>query len=163
MNLILKNNNTLLLDDFKFKCVIGKNGKSFNKKEGDLKTPKGTFSLGPLFYRKDKFTNPQTKLSKISIKKNMGWCDDVNNKFYNKQILIDKKIRHEKMYRSDDIYNLVIVINYNTKNIIKNKGSAIFIHLTNNYKKTRGYIALKENDMLVLLKMVNKNTKIKIV
>ena len=163
MNLILKNNNTLLLDDFKFKCVIGKNGRSFDKKEGDLKTPKGTFSLGPLFYRKDKFTNPPTKLSKIPIKKNMGWCDDVNNKFYNKPILIDKKIRHEKMYRSDDIYNLVIVINYNTKNIIKNKGSAIFIHLTNNYKKTRGCIALKENDMLVLLKMINKNTKIKIV
>ena len=163
MNLILKNNNTLLLDDFKFKCVIGKNGKSFNKKEGDLKTPKGTFSLGPLFYRKDKFTNLQTKLTKISMKKNMGWCDDVKNKFYNKPILIDKKIRHEKMYRSDDIYNLVIVINYNTKNIIKNKGSAIFIHLTNNYKKTRGCIALKENDMLVLLKMINKNTKIKIV
>ena len=163
MNLILKNNNTLLLDDFKFKCVIGKNGKSFNKKEGDLKTPKGTFSLGPLFYRKDKFTNPQTKLRKIPIKKNMGWCDDVKSKFYNKPILIDKKIRHEKMYRSDDIYNLVIVINYNTKNIIKNKGSAIFLHLTNNYKKTRGCIALKENDMLVLLKMINKNTKIKIV
>jgi L,D-peptidoglycan transpeptidase YkuD (ErfK/YbiS/YcfS/YnhG family) len=163
MNLILKNNNTLLLDDFKFKCVIGKNGKSYNKKEGDLKTPKGTFSLGPLFYRKDKFTDPQTKIPKIPIKKNMGWCDDVTNKFYNKPILIDKKIRHEKMYRNDDIYNLVIVINYNTKNIIKNKGSAIFIHLTNNYKKTRGCIALKENDMLVLLKMVNKNTKIKIV
>ena len=67
------------------------------------------------------------------------------------------------MYRNDDIYNLVIVINYNTKNIIKNKGSAIFIHLTSNYKKTRGCIALKENDMLVLLKMINKNTKIKIV
>lgn len=163
MNLILKNNNTLLLDDFKFKCVIGKNGRSFDKKEGDLKTPKGTFSLGPLFYRKDKFTNPPTKLSKIPIKKNMGWCDDINNKFYNKPILIDKKIRHEKMYRSDDIYNLVIVINYNTKNIIKNKGSAIFIHLTNNYKKTRGCIALKENDMLVLLKMINKKTKIKII
>ncbi|WP_440931637.1 L,D-transpeptidase family protein [Candidatus Pelagibacter sp.] len=163
MNLILKNNNTLLLDDFKFKCVIGKNGKSFNKKEGDLKTPKGTFSLGPLFYRKDKITNPRTKLSKIPIKKNMGWCDDADNKFYNKPILIDKKIRHEKMFRNDDIYNLVIVINYNTKNIIKNKGSAIFIHLTNNYKKTRGCIALKENDMLVLLKMINKNTKIKIV
>ena len=163
MNLILKNNNTLLLDDFKFKCVIGKKGKSFNKKEGDLKTPKGIFSLGPLFYRKDKFNNLQTKLPKIPIKKNMGWCDDVNNNFYNKPILIDKKIKHEKMYRSDDIYNLVIVINYNTKNIIKNKGSAIFIHLTNNYKKTRGCIALKENDMLVLLKMINKKTKIKVV
>ena len=163
MNLILKNNNTLLLDDFKFKCVIGNNGKSFNKKEGDLKTPKGTFSLGPLFYRKDKFNNPQTKLFKIPIKKNMGWCDDVNNRFYNKPILIDKRIKHEKMYRSDDIYDLVIVINYNTKNIIKNKGSAIFLHLTNNYKKTRGCIAIKENDMLVLLKMINKKSKIKII
>ena len=126
MNLILINNNTLILDDFKFKCVIGKNGKSSNKKEGDLKTPKGTFTLGKLFYRKDKFANPQTKLSKIPIK-NMGWCDDVNNKFYNKPILINK-IKHEKMYRSDEIYNLVIVINYNTKNIIKNKGS-VFLYI----------------------------------
>jgi L,D-peptidoglycan transpeptidase YkuD (ErfK/YbiS/YcfS/YnhG family) len=69
---------------------------------------------------------------------------------------------YEKMFRNDDKYDLVIVINYNTKKIIKNKGSAIFLHLTHDYKKTEGCIAIKRNDMMVLLKLVNEKTKIKI-
>jgi L,D-peptidoglycan transpeptidase YkuD (ErfK/YbiS/YcfS/YnhG family) len=66
------------------------------------------------------------------------------------------------MFRQDNKYDLVIVINYNTKKIIKNKGSAIFLHLTKNYKKTEGCVAIKKNDMMVLLKLINKKTKIKI-
>ena len=93
----------------------------------------------------------------------MGWCDDVNSKFYNKPIKIDKNIRHEKLFRNDKKYDLIIPIKYNFKNPIKNKGSAIFLHLTNNYKKTLGCIALKQNDLLILLKLINKNTKIKII
>ena len=92
----------------------------------------------------------------------MGWCDDINSKFYNKPINIKKNIKHEKLYRKDYKYDFLIPINYNTKPIIKNKGSAIFIHLTKNYKKTLGCIALKKNDMLILLRIINKNTKIKI-
>ena len=162
MQLILKNNNTLLLGEFKFKCSIGKNGSTLNKIEGDKKTPKGVYSLGPLFYRKDKFKNPETKLKKISIKRNMGWCDDVNSKNYNKLIKIDKKTRHEKLFRKSIIYDLLIPINYNTDKPVRKKGSAIFIHLTKNYKKTLGCIALKENDLLTLLKVINRETKIKI-
>ena len=67
------------------------------------------------------------------------------------------------MFRKDNLYDLVVVINYNTKKVIKNKGSAIFLHLTNNFNKTRGCIALKKNDLLILLKLINKKTKIKIV
>ena len=162
MQLILKNKNTLLLGEFKFKCSIGKNGFTSNKIEGDKKTPKGVYSLGPLFYRKDKFRSPETKLKKISIKKNMGWCDDVRSKSYNKLIKIDKNIRHEKLFRKNKIYDLLILINYNTNKPIRKKGSAIFIHLTDNYKKTLGCIALKENDLLTILKLINKKTKIKI-
>ena len=162
MQLILKNKNTLLLGEFKFKCSIGKNGSTLNKIEGDKKTPKGVYSLGPLFYRKDKFKNPETKLKKISIKRNMGWCDDVNSKNYNKLIKIDKKTRHEKLFRKNITYDLLIPINYNTDKPIRKKGSAIFIHLTKNYKKTLGCIALKENDLLTLLKVINRKTKIKI-
>ena len=92
----------------------------------------------------------------------MGWCDDVNNKNYNKLIKINKKIKHEKLFRKNTIYDLLIPINYNTKKPIRKKGSAIFIHLTNNYKKTLGCIALKENDLLTILKLINKKTKIKI-
>ena len=162
MQLILKNKNTLLLGEFKFKCSIGKNGSTSNKIEGDKKTPKGVYSLGPLFYRKDRFKNPDTKIKKIPIKKDMVWCDDVNSKKYNKLIKIDKKIKHEKLFRKSLIYNLLIPINYNTKRTIRKKGSAIFIHLTNNYEKTLGCIALKENDLLTILKLINKKTKIKI-
>jgi len=162
MQLILKNKNTLLLDEFKFKCSIGINGTTSNKIEGDKKTPKGVYSLGPLFYRKDKFKNPETKIKKIGIKKSIGWCDDPNNKNYNRLIKVNKKIKHEKLFRKNNIYDLLIPINYNTKKIRRNKGSAIFIHLTKNYKKTLGCIALKENDLLTILKLINKKTKIKI-
>tara|TARA_B100001057_G_scaffold469388_1_gene529676 strand:+ start:1947 stop:2438 length:492 start_codon:yes stop_codon:yes gene_type:complete len=162
MHIIIKNQNTLLYDEFKFKCSIGKKGISSNKKEGDLKTPRGTFSLGPLFYRKDKLAKTITKLKKIPLKKNMGWCNDPSSKLYNKLINTNIKVRHEKMFRHDSKYDLVISINYNIKKIIKNKGSAIFIHLTKNYKKTQGCIALKKKDLFILLKLINKKTKIKI-
>ena len=162
MDIIISNQNTLLYDEFKFKCSVGKKGISTYKKEGDLRTPKGTFSLGSLFYRKDKFPEINTKLKKIPIKKNMGWCNDVSSKLYNKLIKTNIKFKHEKMFRRDGKYDLVILINYNTKNIIQNKGSAIFIHLTKNYKKTEGCIVLKKKDLLILLKLINKKTKIKI-
>lgn len=162
MQIIIYKQNTLLCDEFKFKCSVGKNGVSSNKKEGDLKTPKGTYALGPLFYRIDRIPKIITKLKKIPIKKNMGWCNDTNNKSYNKLINTKFKVRHEKMFRNDEKYDLVICINYNTKKIIKNKGSAIFLHLTKDYKKTQGCIAMKKKDFLILLKVIKKRTKIKI-
>jgi L,D-peptidoglycan transpeptidase YkuD (ErfK/YbiS/YcfS/YnhG family) len=163
MKIIIIKKDTLLYDEFKFKCSIGKNGRTTKKIEGDNKTPKGLYALGPLYYRKDRILKSSTKLKKIEIKKNFGWCDDVNSKFYNKPIKINNKIRHEKLYRNDKKYDLLIPIEYNSKKPKKNKGSAIFIHLTNNYKKTQGCIAIKEKDMLILLKLINKKTKIKII
>ena len=148
MQLVVKKNNTLLFNEFEFKWSKGINGTTKNKYEGDKKTPKGTFSLENLYYRKDRIKFIETKLKKIPITKNMGWCDDVNSKFYNKPIKIDKNIRHEKLFRNDKKYDLIIPIKYNFKNPIKNKGSAIFIHLTNNYKKTLGCIALKQRRIL---------------
>jgi len=162
MQIIVKNKDTLLLDEFKFKCSLGKKGTTFNKIEGDLKTPKGTYSIGSVFYRKDKIVRFSTKLKKIPIKKNMYWCNDINSKYYNKLITSPKKGKHEKMFRDDGKYDLIIIINYNTKKIIKKKGSAIFLHLTNDYKKTEGCVAIKKTDMLVLLKLINNKTKINI-
>ena len=161
-NIIIKKD-TLLYDEFKFKCSIGKNGRTSKKIERDNKTPKGLYALGSLYYRKNKLFKISTKLKKIEIKKNFGWCDDVKSKFYNKPIKINNKVRHEKLYRNDKKYDLLIPIEYNTKKPKKNKGSAIFIHLTSNYKKTQGCIAIKDKDMLILLKLINKKTKIKII
>ncbi len=158
----LKNKETLTCDEFSFRCSIGKNGLTSKKKEGDKKTPKGIFSLGPLFYRRDKNKEPQTKIKKIVINRKMGWCDDGTHEKYNKLIKIKKNIKHEKMFRNDEKYDFLIPINYNTYAPKKNKGSAIFIHLTKNYKKTLGCIALKKIDFLILLKLIDKKTKIRI-
>ena len=163
MQIIIIEKDTLLYDEFKFKCSIGKNGKTSKKIEGDNKTPKGLYALGPLYYRKNRLPKLSTKLKKIEIMKNFGWCDDVKSKFYNKPIKINSKVRHEKLYRNDKKYDLLIPIEYNSKRPKKNKGSAIFLHLTSNYKKTQGCVAIKEKDMLILLKLINKKTKIKII
>jgi len=90
----------------------------------------------------------------------MGWCDDVKNKKYNKLIKINKNCSHEKLFRKDNKYDLLIPIKYNFNKIIPGNGSCIFIHLTSDYKPTAGCIALKEKDLLILLKLINKNTKI---
>ncbi len=164
MPIILKNKETLIFDDFIFNCSIGKNGFTLKKKEGDEKTPRGTFNIQYLYYREDKLDKPKTKIKCIPINKNMGWCDDPKDKKnYNKLIKINKNIKHEKLFRKDDKYDLLIPICFNMKKTILGKGSAIFIHLTKNYKPTQGCIALKKNDFLILLKLINKNTKIKII
>ena len=159
--IIVNKNGTLIHNKKRYKCALGKNGIAKRKKGGDKKTPAGLFSLGKVYYRKDKIRNLKTKLKKIVIKKKMAWCDDPNNKFYNKLTFTNDKSK-EKLYRKDNLYNIIVVINYNIKPIIKNKGSAIFIHLTKNYMKTLGCIALKKNDFLILLKLINKKTKIQI-
>ena len=163
MTIIVKNKQSLFFDDFNFKCCIGKKGLTENKIEGDKKTPKGFYSLGNLYYRGDKVKKPKTLLKCVKIKKNMGWCNDINNKLYNKEIKIKKKMKYERLFRNDYKYNYLIAIKYNWRNPKKNKGSAIFIHLTENYKPTAGCIALLQKDFLILVKLIKKNTKIKII
>ena len=113
MTIIVKNKVTLIYDEFTFNCCTGEKGLTKNKIEGDKKTPKGTFSLGNLYYRQDRNPEPLTKLKCISIRKSMGWCNDIKNKKnYNKLIKINKKIKHEKLFRRDYKYDFMIPINY---------------------------------------------------
>ena len=81
MIICLKNKQTLQIDDFNFKCCIGKKGVTFKKREGDQKTPRGIFKIENLYYRKDRIKKPKTPLKCVEIKKNMGWCDDINFQF----------------------------------------------------------------------------------
>ena len=163
MTIVLKNKASLLFDDFIFQCSIGKKGLVKNKIEGDKKTPIGTYSLGNLYYRKDRNPKPLTRLKCIPIKKNMGWCDDIKSKKnYNKLIKVDNKIKHEKLFRKDYKYDFMIPINFNTKKTKLGKGSAIFLHLTKNFVSTLGCVAIKKKDFLILLKLINKNTKIRL-
>ena len=162
MTIILKNKDTLYFEEFSFRCCIGKNGLTTKKIEGDKKTPRGTYNLGNIYYRKDKNNKPITKLNCIPITNKMGWCNDIKNKKnYNRLIKIKKKISFEKMFRNDSKYDYVLPINYNIKNKL-GKGSAIFIHITKNYKPTAGCIAISKKDFLILIKIIKKKTKIQI-
>jgi len=162
--IIVKESGYLTFKNLKFQCALGKAGISKKNKEGDYITPRGTFKLVKVFYRADKIKNLKTSLKKIKIKKNTGWCDDPKSKFYNKQIRLPSNFGHEKLYRNDRIYDLVVVLNYNLNPIIKNKGSAIFIHVAKkSFKKTAGCIALNKKNLIDLLSVIKKNTKIKII
>ena len=163
MTILVKNKHTLQIDEFIFRCCIGKKGSTKNKKEGDKKTPVGNFKIENLYFRQDRLKKPLTSLKCIEIKKNMGWCDDIHfPKKYNKLIKIEKKVGHEKLLRKDHKYDLLIPIKYNFEKPITGRGSCIFIHLTKNFKPTDGCIALKKKDFLILLKLIKKNSKIKI-
>ena len=163
MIIFVKNKYTLQIDEFKFKCCIGKKGSAKKKKEGDKKTPKGTFKIENLYYRRDRKKKPPTLLKCIEIKKNMGWCNDIRfPKKYNKLIKIEKNIKNEKLKRKDYKYDFMIPIMYNFKKPVTGLGSCIFIHLTKDYKSTAGCVALKEKDFLIMLKLIKRNSKIKI-
>ena len=160
MNIKLKRKYLYYLN-YKIKCSIGKNGITKNKQEGDLKTPSGTFKLKKIFYRKDRIKFIKTALKKNYIKKNIGWCDDPTSKYYNKEIKFPFNGSAEKLWRKDNIYDLIIVLNYNFNPIIKNKGSAIFLHICKkNYAPTTGCVAINKKDMMNLLIKIKNNTKL---
>jgi L,D-peptidoglycan transpeptidase YkuD (ErfK/YbiS/YcfS/YnhG family) len=162
--IIVKKAKYLVFKNLKFRCAFGKNGIKKKKEEGDFITPKGIFSLKKVYYREDRIKNLRTKLKKIKIKKHMAWCDDPKSKFYNKQIKLPSRYNYEKLYRNDKIYDIIITLDYNTNPIIKNKGSAIFIHISKrNYKPTAGCIALKKENLMNLLSVIKQDNKIKII
>jgi len=112
-----------------------------------------------LFYRRDRIKNIKTNLKKYIIKKNMGWCDDSNSRHYNKLIRFPFKFNAEKLYLKKNIYNIILVLNFNMNPTIKNKGSAIFLHISNkNYSSTKGCIAVSLKDMKLLLKKINRKS-----
>ena len=160
MNIIIKKH-FLLYSGYKLKCSIGKLGLNKYKKEGDLTTPKGIFKLGILYYRKDRVKLPACKIRKKVIKKSMGWCDDITSSKYNRQINLPSKFKSEKLFRKDNIYDIFINIKYNFTKVIKGKGSAIFLHISNKkYKPTKGCVAISKKDFMNILPHINKKTKI---
>ncbi len=159
--IIINKSGYLKYKNLKFKCALGKAGVGTKKKEGDNITPKGTYKIVNMYYRKDRIKKISSEFRLTKITKKMGWCDDPNSKYYNQLIKLPTQYTHEKFFRKDNIYDLVLVLDYNMKPIIKNKGSAIFIHIARE-KKTLGCIALKKVDLINLIKKIDKKTKIKI-
>jgi len=161
--IIVKKSKYLKYKNFKFRCSLGKAGIKKKEKEGDNITPKGIFKIICIYYRSDRIKKITTAFKKIKIEKTMGWCDDPKSSFYNKEIKIPNKFNYEQFYRKDNLYDIIVPLNYNTNPILKNKGSAIFIHIANNnYKPTAGCIGIKKSNLIKLLSIIKKNTKVKI-
>ena len=161
--IIVKKSGYLKYKNLKFRCALGKAGVKKKIMEGDSITPKVIFKIIKIYYRSDKIKKIETLIKKKKIKKNMGWCDDPKSRSYNQQIKLPTKYSHEKLYRNDNLYDLIAVLNYNINPIIKNKGSAIFLHIAkNSYQKTKGCIALKREHLIEIISQIKKNTKIKI-
>ena len=156
-------NKFLYFNQYKIKCAIGKRGITSKKIEGDEKTPKGTFTLKSIFYRKDRISSIKTSLKKTIIKKNMGGCDDSSSRYYNRLVKLPFNLSAEKLWLKARVYDVIIIINYNLKPTIKNKGSAIFLHIAKrNYRPTKGCIAITKKDIILLISKMNNKTKIKI-
>ena len=161
--MIIVTNKVLKYKNFLYKCAIGKNGITNNKIEGDKCTPSGIYSIEKIYYREDRLSMPKLDFQTIPINKNSGWCDDIRSTYYNKFIKFPFSYSAEFLYREDDIYNIVCIISYNTNPIIKNKGSAIFLHVANSdYAETAGCLALKQNDLIELLQNIDIDTKINV-
>ena len=161
---ILINKKYLTYGQYKVKCALGKRGIGHKKKEGDLITPIGQYKIKFILYRKDRVKKIHSKLKKVIIKKNMGWCDDPNSEKYNKLVNLPFNFKYEKLFKKENTYDIILVLNYNMNPIKKNKGSAIFIHVVKkNYRKTKGCIAIGKAQLLKIIKKIKNNTEVKIV
>ena len=161
---ILINKRYLVYNQYKVKCAVGKRGIGLKKKEGDSITPIGEYKIKYILYRSDRIKKIQSKLKKTIIKKNMGWCDDPKSDKYNKLINLPYTYSYERLFKKENIYDIILVLNYNMNPIKRGKGSAIFIHVAKkNYKKTQGCVAVEKLALLKILKEITIYTKIKIV
>ncbi len=158
------NKNYLTYNNYKVKCAVGKKGIGHKKSEGDRITPKGQYKIKFILYRKDRIKKISTKLKKVQINKNLGWCDDPKSKQYNKLVKLPFNFSHERLYKKENFYDVILVLDYNMNPILKNKGSAIFIHVARkNFEKTEGCVAISKRSIIKIVKDIKKNTQVKIV
>ncbi len=151
----------LIADGKEYECRIGRGGAKADKREGDLATPIGTFPMRWCYYRADKCPAPQTSLPLMEITANDGWCDDAKHAWYNQPVALPFEGSHEKLYRDDDIYDLVIPLGYNDDPVQTGKGSAIFLHIMRpDGVGTEGCVALKRDDLVALLPRFSTKTMV---
>ena len=142
-------------------CFIGKNGIRKKTREGDMVTPCGIFTFSEIYYRPDKIRNLRTHLPLKKIYKNSYWCVDSRSKSYNSYQIKKKHYLCEELYRKDELYDILITLDYNFNPTKKYKGSAIFVHCTDNHKQfTEGCLALKKKDILLILKFIRPQSKL---
>ena len=151
-NITVISQNELQFNGKIYRCAIGENGFTNDKKEGDKKTPIGKFALRECWYRSDRIASPKTSLITRIIKQNDGWCDDTENDNYNKHIKLPFAASCENLWREDNIYDVIVPLGFNDEQIIKGGGSAIFFHLARpDYSPTLGCVAVSLENMLEII------------
>lgn len=156
---------TLEVGGITYVCSIGRGGIAAvgQKREGDLKTPTGSFRLRRCYYRADRMETPDCGLELIALTPDSGWCDDAAHPFYNQFVKLPFAGRHEKLWRDDDVYDLIIPLGYNDGPITPSAGSAIFLHLIReDGVGTEGCVAMKRLDLLTLLPHLHQDTVLRV-
>jgi L,D-peptidoglycan transpeptidase YkuD (ErfK/YbiS/YcfS/YnhG family) len=158
-NIILVRGNQLSFSGKTYRCAIGKGGFSTHKKEGDGATPTGVFPLRECWYRADRIKAPKIALPLIAIHQDDGWCDDPKSLDYNLPVKLPFEFSHEKLWRDDSRYDLIVPLGYNDGPIVAGKGSAIFLHIaSDNYSPTEGCVAVSQSDLLEILSKAGPQT-----
>ena len=143
---------SLRFGEYVCRCALGRSGIVVDKREGDGGTPVGTFPLRKLYYRADRLSLPDTQLPVVAIENDDGWCDDPTHPSYNQLVKLPFSASHEKMWRDDHLYDVVIEIGQNDDPPVPGLGSAVFIHVARgDYEPTEGCVALKKGDLLRLV------------
>lgn len=163
MNLIL-HHNQLSWGNKTFDCTWGRGGIRVEKEEGDGATPVGTFPFRRVFYRGDRMERPETLLPLQVLSEQDGWCDDVNDVHYNQYVTLPYGGRHEKLWREDHVYDLILVVGHNDDPIKLGQGSAIFVHLLRaEGLPTEGCVALHPQDLLKVIKESTQNSSLVVI
>jgi L,D-peptidoglycan transpeptidase YkuD (ErfK/YbiS/YcfS/YnhG family) len=138
--------------ELRFRCALGKGGLKRNKREGDGATPIGDWPMRRLLYRADRMTAPATRLPSAPIAPQDGWCDDPADPAYNRPVRLPFGGRHERLWREDEIYDLLVVLGHNDDPVVAGLGSAIFLHVARgDYRPTEGCVALVHADLARVL------------
>jgi L,D-peptidoglycan transpeptidase YkuD (ErfK/YbiS/YcfS/YnhG family) len=150
-----------LADGRSFACALGKAGARADKREGDGASPLGRFGLRQVLYRPDREPIPQTGLPVRALTPADGWCDDPAVGDYNGMVRLPCPHRHERLWREDHVYDLIVVVGYNDAPVIAGHGSAIFLHLAReDYAPTEGCIAFSREDLLAILKELGPDSMV---
>ncbi len=150
---------------FTARCVLGKGGvvAASQKREGDGASPAGIWPVRNVFFRADRIDPPVTSLPLVPLKPYDGWCDDPAHRLYNRPVSLPFAASHEKMWRDDHVYDVVVELGYNDDPVEAGHGSAIFLHVARpNYEPTEGCIALDLSDLLAVLELMEPDSEIEI-
>ncbi len=151
----------LSLGDRRWRCAIGRGGIKRFKREGDGATPAGRWPLRGVFFRRDRIPTPETELLMEALEPDDGWCDDPADAHYNCLVKRPYGSRNERLWRMDNLYDILVVIGYNDSPARPGKGSAIFMHLAkSNYAPTEGCVSLTYPDLLEVLSLVEPETRL---